>query len=77
MVRVSRLYVYDLPEPTKYVLLRATRWTLFRDHLKAQRIPAMWSRSDRGWCLHKKRLADVIASAEQAGWVVMLKGDLQ
>lgn len=77
VVQVSRLYVYDLPEPTRYVLLRASRWTVFRDHLKDGRVPAMWSRTDRGWCLRKERLADVIAGAENAGWVVDLKGPIQ
>lgn len=77
MVSVSRLYVYDMREPTRYVLLRASRWTEFRDHLKDRRVPALWSPTDRGWCLRKERLADVIAEAEDYGWKVAMKGPAQ
>ena len=48
-----------------------------RDFLRDNRIPALYSPSQRGWHVRMDRIADVIAQAEQAGIRVRVKAVTQ
>lgn len=68
MVSVRTLYVYDTPG--RYVLLRGR---LLADWLKDHGIPAMRAPLERGYRLHRDRLPDTLAQAEEAGVAVHVR----
>lgn len=55
----------------RYVTLRGPRLS---DWLKAHGIPAVRSRLDRGYLLHRDRLPDALAIAQEAGVAVRMRG---
>lgn len=69
---MTRLYVYGLRENTRYTLIRG----FLMDWLRAERIPALWSPTYKGWHVRTDRLGDLLARAELAGFDVRMKGEV-
>lgn len=67
---MNRIYVYGMPENSRYTLIRGH----LRDWLKAENIPAMHSVTYKGWHVRTERIGDLIARAEHAGYEVHMKG---
>lgn len=64
------LNVHDEGNP-RYVTLRGARLS---DWLRGQGIPAVRSRIDKGYLLHRDRLPDTLAAAQEAGVAVRMRG---
>ncbi len=71
------ILVYGLPENVRYTLVRTPQWGRVKAWLDASSIPATWTPRLRGWCVRTERMGDLIARAEQAGFVVKMKGALR
>lgn len=65
----GRVYVYDTPG--RYVIIRGPQ---LRDWLRRQRIPAMYSATQRGYRLARDQVADFLAAAQEDGYKVTIKG---
>ncbi len=67
---VRALQVIDDGDP-RYVTLRGALLSVW---LKDHRMPAVRSPLDRGYRLHRDRLADVLAIAQEGGVAVRMRG---